>query len=49
MSNSEEEEIKNEVPTKKKEHSYTYWVDKEKQNNQNVIRKEPQQIDPTQI
>jgi hypothetical protein len=28
---SGEEEIPNKVPSVKKEHSYTYWVDKEKQ------------------
>ncbi|EAR83931.4 Hsp90 ATPase activator, amine-terminal protein (macronuclear) [Tetrahymena thermophila SB210] len=48
MSTSEEE-IKQEPPKTKKEHSYTYWVDKEKQNNPNIVQKEPKKIDPTQI
>ncbi|KAL4430242.1 hypothetical protein ABPG74_014801 [Tetrahymena malaccensis] len=48
MSTSEEE-IKQEPPKTKKEHSYTYWVDKEKQNNPNIVQKEPKKIDPAQI
>lgn len=48
MSTSEEE-IKQEPSKVKKEHSYTYWVDKEKQNNANVPKKEPKRIDPTAI
>ena len=39
-----------EEPTKiSKENTYTYWVDKDKQNNANITKKEPQKIDPSKI
>lgn len=37
----EEDEVQKESTSIKKENSYTYWVDKEKQNNANVPKKEP--------